>query len=76
VVWRTVWAKQFVLGVGQDGFGDDGIGIVVVKKHNVLVAATRSDQKLASLVAAHLPSDFNRLHVDPIGVNMLFGAWL
>ena len=46
---RVGWDAESVVA-GLEGFGEDGIGIAVIGKHDVLIAAARTDREATHVI--------------------------
>ena len=67
-----VGADEFMLAARLEGFGEDGITVMVVEDHEVFAAPTGSDRETPRLVGGNFSSDLNGFDEDAVGASAGF----
>lgn len=69
-----VGSDQFLLVSGFEGFGEDGIGVIVVEDHDILVAFAGDNRETTGLIGKNLSSDFDKFRIHKIGSDLGLGG--
>lgn len=64
-------AEKGVLASGLQGLGEDGIRVMVIKDHDVLIATARRAGKTAGLVTVDLSCEIDKTHGHTVGSNVI-----